>query len=236
MRRWQSYYDVLFFPLLTIFTASVLMGLSGLILNSNFQTIISLNNPFIIRAAEIIRYMCGFIINNIPFLVLIKFLSKKYEDSTPVFVGVIGYFIFHVTTMFFASNKLPSVVFSSVMGIAVDASRLTLSGSGMRYPLITGILAVFVVSFITRFTYRTSRRRSTYGYFAFVNRDAWALFLTCLFTFIMGVATALVWPFVINILYYIFRMIASDITNPMNLFIYGIMDRLMAVTGTGSII
>ncbi|MPM56439.1 PTS system glucoside-specific EIICBA component [bioreactor metagenome] len=212
------------------------MGISGLVLNGNFQTLVGLNSTIIIKIAEMVRYVCGFIIINAPFLILIKFLSRKYEDSTPVFIGVISYFIFHISTMFFASNKLPSAVYSSVLGIAVDASKISISGSGMRYPLITGILAVFVVSYITRFTYRTSRKRSTYGYFAFVNRNAWALLLSGFLTLIAGFLTALAWPYVINVLYYVFKLIASDISNPMNLFLYGILDRLMAITGTGTII
>ena len=236
MRRWQSYYEILYFPLLTIFVTSVLLGFSGLILNSNFQSLIHLDNNLIIKTAEMMSYLCSFIIVNAPFLILIKILSRKYEDSTPVFIGVIAYFIFHISTMFFASNKLPSVVYSSVLGITVDASKISLVGSGMRYPIITGILAIFVVSFITRVTYKSSRKRSNYGYFAFINSNAWALIFSSLLTFIAGAITAFIWPYVINGLYYIFSLIANDITNPMNLFIYGILDRVMSITWTGSII
>jgi len=236
MRRWQSYYEILFFPLLAIFVASVLMGFSGLILNSNFQTLVHLDNSLITKTAEMLSYICSFIIVNAPFLILIKLLSRKYEDSAPVFIGVIAYFIFHISTMFFASNKLPSVVYSSVLGIMVDASKISLVGSGVRYPIITGILAIFVVGFITRVIYKSSRKRSNYGYFAFINSNSWALLFTCVLTFIAGALTAFMWPFIINILYYIFELIANDITNPMNLFIYGIFDRIMAITWTGSII
>ena len=184
MRRWQSYYDILFFPLLTIFVATVVMGLTGLILNGSFQTLTQIDNQMIIKTAEITRYLCGFLIANSPFLIMINLLSRKYDDITPVFIGIVGYFIFHITTMFFASSTLPRNVFAPIMGISIDVSQFSITGSGLRYPLITGILAVAIVTYITRFTYRISRKRSSYGYLAFINRRAWALLLTGFFTFI----------------------------------------------------
>ena len=119
----------------------------------------------------------GFLIANAPFLIMINLLSRKYDDITPVFIGVIGYYIFHITTMFFSSSTLPRNVFASIMGISIDVSQFNIAGSGLRYPLITGMFAVAVVTYITRLTYRISRKRSSYGYFAFINRRAWALLL-----------------------------------------------------------
>lgn len=236
MRRWQSYYDVLFFPLLTIFTASVLMGLSGLVLNANFQAILSIDNVFVIRSAEILRYLCGFILANSPFLIMIKLLSRRYENATPIFIGVIAYFIFNITTMFFASGSLPRSVYSPIMGISVDVSQYSLAGSGLRYPIITGMLGVLIISYITKATYRVSKRRSSYGYLAFINRKAWALILACLFSFVAGLIIAISWTYVVKVFFYIFGLIANDITNPMNLFIYGFLDRIMEITGTQTVI
>lgn len=236
MRRWQSYYDILFFPLLTIFAATVVMGLTGLILNGSFQTLTQIDNQMIIKTAEITRYLCGFLIANSPLLIMINLLSRKYDDITPVFIGVIGYIIFHITTMFFASSTLPRNVFAPVMGISIDVSQFSITGSGLRYPLITGMLAVAIVTYITRSTYRISRKRSTYGYLAFINRKAWALLITGFFTFVAGMLIAFVWPYLVSVIYYIFKIIANDITNPMNLFLYGILDRVMEITGSSSII
>ena len=60
MRRWQSYYDILFFPLLLIFAATIVMGISGLILNGSFQTLTGNRQSNDFKTAEITRYLCGF--------------------------------------------------------------------------------------------------------------------------------------------------------------------------------
>lgn len=236
MRKWQSYYEVLYFPLIVLFVACVLKGASGLILSPSFMTYFGVDNQWIILLSEMFRYLGSYLIEFFPFLVLIKLLTKRYEASTPVFVGISSYVIFHVGTLFFADHTLPSSVFSPLLGISVDASKLSLAGSGMRYPLVTGIFSVFVISELTRYFYTNSRRRSSRGLFAFINRDAYAFLATCLFALLSGILTALVWPYVTAVLYGIFGFIARDITNPMSLFLYGVFERLMALTCTDNII
>ena len=52
---------------------------------------------------------------------------------------------------------------------------------------------------------------------------------------ITGFALVWLWPIVLNLLNTIFDFIATDITNPMNLFVYGVMDRILADLNLGAL-
>ena len=122
MRRWYTFIEILQFPLQVLFVAMVLMGLSGVILNPNFNTIFLIDNKLVILMAELFRYFGGFIIMNFPLLILIKALAKRYDDSVVVFTGILGYVMFHVAMLFFAptnwvSGWLASWIRRSVLGL-----------------------------------------------------------------------------------------------------------------------
>lgn len=228
MQRWHSLLDIIAFPLKILFFASVLMGIGGLVLNPNLQFFLTLENQVIISFAELFRYFGSVMISYFPFLVMIKALSKRFSESVPVFVGIIGYFMLHITTMFFSRNNLPSAAYSSVLGLQIDLSQIALTGSGIRFPLHTGFIAAIIIVVITRSTYRSSRRASSYGVLSFIDKDMWAAVYTLVLSVVAGIALSFVWPFVVGAFTFIFNFIASDITNPMNLFVYGISDRVLA--------
>lgn len=228
MRRWHALLDIITFPLKILFFASILMGFGGLVLNPNINNIIQIKSQLIITLAELFRYFGSLIIFNFPFFILIKALSKRFSDSIPVFIGVIGYFMFNITTMLFSVRNLPSFAFTPLLGIYLDLSQLSLEGSGLIFPIHTGIIGAIITIIVTRFSYNTSRKASGYGVLSFVDKDVWALFYTIALSFIFGIVVVYVWPSFISMWQFIFNFIASDITNPMNLFVYGISDRLLA--------
>lgn len=236
MRRWHSLLDIIAFPLKILFLASILMGIGGLILNPNLQNLITIESQLIISFAELLRYFGSFMILNFPFFVMIKALSKRFSESVPVFVGILGYVVFHIATLFFSKGSLPAEAYLSVFGLQIDLSTLPLEGTGILYPINTGIIAAIVVIVITRVSYRISRRASGYGILSFIDKDMWAALYTIILSGFAGILVAFVWPLFITWLTFIFNFIASDITNPMNLFVYGISDRFLAGIGLSQLI
>jgi len=230
MRRWYTLIEILQFPLQVLFLAMVFMGLSGVILNPNFNTIFNINNALVIQIAEMFRYFGGFIIMNFPMLILIKALAKRYDDSVVVFTGILGYVMFHVVTMFFAPTNLPSQAYYALLGIQVDAATLMDSTTtGILTPLQTGIVGLVIVLSITRWSYHSSRNRFTYGALGFIDRNVQAAINTVFFSMIAGVIIAFVWPWFIRGSVSMFTFLSEDLNNPINLFMYGILDRLYAV-------
>jgi len=236
MRRWHSFLEIIQFPLRVLYVSIIFMGIGGFLLNSNVTTLIPINNSIVILFAEIMRYFGGIMIMYFPLLILIKALSKRYEDSVPVFIGIIGYIVFHVVTMFFASRSLTAATFYPFLGIQVNLSKISLAGTGMLYPLQTGIIAAVINIFITRFAYRRSRGVSGYGVLSFIDRDSWAAISTIIYSVIAAIVISFIWPFFMGSLTFVFRFIASDITNPINLFVYGIFDRLLSIANLSTLI
>lgn len=236
MKRWYSLLEVLQFPLKMFFIAIVLMGLGDFFINSNITPYINVTNEIFLSVFRFFKYIGSFLISLFPMLVVIKLLSKRYEDSVPAYVGVVAFIIFHVVTMFVVSTDLPSYCYSSFMGMQIDAKVALLSAGGIRYPLVTGLLSSIIVVIITRMCYMGSRRRFTYGVLAFIDNDSWSLLTTILYTIVAAILFSLGWPYVINFLKQIFEMIASDIYNPINMFVYGVIERLLSLVGLEGLI
>ena len=139
MRRWHSLLEIVQFPLKTLFVSTIFMGLGGLLLNPNLVTIVSVENRWILTLAELLRYFGGMMIMLFPLLLLIKALSKRYEDSVPVYIGIVGYVALHITTMFFSLGELLPSAYYPVLGISVNLTDIFLPGTGVIYPIQTGI-------------------------------------------------------------------------------------------------
>ena len=228
MRRWHSLLDIISFPLKVLFFATILVGMSGILLNPNVTSIIPIKNHFIITFAHLFRYFGSLIIFNLPFFIMIKALSKRYSDSIPVFIGVVGYVIFNITTMFFAKTTLVTEAYSSILGIQFNAALIDATKNSVLLPLHTGIIGAVIIILITRLSYLMTRRMGGYGIFSFLDKDVWALMYTIFLSLLSGVVIAYSWPIFLGIWNFIFNFIRSDITNPMNLFVYGLSDRLLA--------
>ncbi|MBV1709479.1 MAG: hypothetical protein KMY54_06445 [Erysipelothrix sp.] len=236
MRRWHSLLEIVQFPLKTLFVSTIFMGLGGLLLNPNLVTIITVENRWILTFAELLRYFGGMMIMLFPLLLLIKALSKRYEDSVPVYIGIVGYIVLHITTMFFSLGRLQPSAYYPVLGISVDLTDIFLPGSGVIYPIQTGILSsVFLIN-ITRFCYHRSRKATDYGLLPFVDKDTWAAIEVIFFSILGGIGISYLWPFLMQITDFIFKFIASDITNPVNLFFYGITERILSTVSMSRLI
>lgn len=224
MRRWHSLLEIIQFPLKMLFVAIVLTGIGTLITNQNLSVFWSVNDRNILLLADLFRRTGSFLIVNFPFFVMIKFLATRYNSSVPIMIGITGYVLILVITMLFAPTTIPASATSSILGLSYTSSLFERT----RFPLQTGFFACAAVVFSTRLAYGKSRTKSVYGFFSFVDRDTWALILTLFLCVITGFILVWIWPLVLNVLNTIFGFIAMDITNPMNLFVYGTMDRLLA--------
>ena len=231
MRRWHSLLEIIQFPLKMLFVAIILTGLGTLITNQSLSVFWSVNDRNILLLADLFKRTGSFIIVNFPFFVMIKFLATKSNSSVPIMIGITGYVLVLVITMLFQPAGLPTSASSAILGLSYSSSLFDRT----RYPLQTGFFACAAVVLASRIAYSKSRTKSIYGFFSFVDRDTWGLILTLILCMITGFALVWLWPIVLNLLNTIFEFIATDITNPMNLFVYGVMDRLLADLNLGAL-
>ena len=231
MRRWHSLLEIIQFPLKMLFVAIILTGIGTLMTNQSYAVFWSVDNRNILLIADLLKKTGSFIIINFPFFVMMKFLATKSNSSVPIMIGIVGYIWVLIITMLFHPADLSSASMS-VLGLSYSSPFF----DRVRYPLQTGFFACGAVVLASRIAYTRSRTKSNYGFFSFIDRDSWALILTLLLCTVTGFVLVWVWPLVMSLLNTIFHFIATDITNPMNLFVYGVMDRLLADLNLGALL
>lgn len=233
MRNWHSLYEILAFPIGVLFVAIFFLGFGNIITNPAFSYLIHINNDYVILLAEAMSRIGQFIWVNFPLIFLIRLVTRKAGSAMTIVSAVSGYITFVVFTMFFSRTDLIATAYSSILGISATS---LVNANTVRYPLQTGILATVLVSFITLNSYSSSRRRSEYGFFSFIGRDVYCVIRTVVLSGLMGVVVAYAWPYFLRTVAQVTRFIASDTTNPINLMLYGILDRLFTDFNIGALI
>ena len=234
MRNWRSYYEILRFPLEVIFVAVFISGLGNLLTNPALGISAYITNDYVRAAAEMLLQAGRFIIVYFPFIFMIRLVTRRSGSGTTIISAIAGYAIFLYATVFFASSELPVTAYSSVLGISVSHSSIALFNKAVHYPLQTGIIGAIIVASITNWSYNRSRRRNEDGIFGFVSKEASVAIRTLFFCGVAGIAISYVWPFAVNFMQRIIRFITVDTSNPVNLGLYGIMNRLLGVMNLGT--
>lgn len=231
MTKWHSLLEFMQFPLKILFLATLMLGIGSAIVNPNVSFLWSVTNQNILKFCELLRYTGGFLISIFPILVYLKVLSRKFEDSVPVIVGVLCYFLINIAMVFFMKSVFPSYFYKEVLGMSMNFNAIASNITTASNPYNMGIITMLLAYFITMKAYQKSRHHSMYGVLAFVDHDSWAALSAILFSILTGIGLAYIWPYVINFIMAFFDIIAKDITNPINLFLYGIIERISAILG-----
>ncbi len=228
-KRYDFFIDVAQFPLVTLLIAVILLGTGNILVNPSTAILWKPTNHYVILASACLRMFGGAIVMLFPLSVLIALLNKRFEEVFASLIGVISYIVILITTMFFASDKLPADAYSSMLGIGTGVLESSRVMGVVRYPLQLGILASFICYVLTKHCFERTRNRKTYGLFSFIDKNTMALLLVIVYSFAAGIAISYVWKYFILGLYQVFAFIADDITNPFNLFLYGVIEKLMAL-------
>ncbi len=236
MRRLQSLYEVLYFPICVLIAAFFSLGLGNLLTNQAFSSIIDIRSDFVILIANVLMRLGSFVIVNFPLIFLIRLVARKSGSATTIISAFCGYIAFNVVTMYFARTNLVSTAYSSILGISMTTVGTTTARSTTHYPLQTGLLATFVISAITLASYNGSRIRNEYGFLSFISRDTWCVIRTVVLSMIAGVGSAYVWPYLISVIQKLIDISAADTTNPVNLAIYGVTERILGVLNMATLV
>lgn len=230
MKYWHSLYEILTFPIGVLIFAIFLLGASNLVTNPAFSYMIQIDNEYVSLLADSLLRIGQFIVVNFPLIFLIRLVTRRAGSATTIISAFAGYVAFVTFTMFFTRTDLPSTAYSTILGISAIGQSQT------RYPIQTGIIATFFVALSTLSSYNASRRRSEYGFFSFINKDVYCVMRTALLSAIAGIIVALAWPYFIKGFSRVLTFISSDTTNPINLMLYGMLDRFMSVLNLGTLI
>ncbi len=238
MRNWHSLYEILFFPIGVLFFAIALLGIGNLLVNPAFSTFYTVRSDIVIILAEAMMRIGTFLVVNFPLLFLVRIVTRKAGSATSVTSALTGYVTYLVMTMYMSSGNtsLPSTSFSSILGLSFSTSLVSSVISGVHYPLQTGLLSTLLISLIVLSMYSRTRKHNEYSFFSFISKDVWCVIRTVILSALAGFLVALIWPYFMKGVTKVIDFIAADTTNPVNLAIYGMLDRALSVLNLGALI
>ena len=210
----------------------ILIAIGSFIQNKNVNLFYTFKSTPILFLAELFLNIGEFIIMNLPLIFMLNIVCKKVNSSSPVVLSLVGYFTFLVTTMLFANQTLGSNAYANGYGIN---SIFNLS-TGTRLPLETGIIGSILVAYATRMSFVFSRNRSTTSILGFLNKDTAGVIYNFLFCFGLGIIFSYGFPFIYKLITMAIGYISADLSDPVRIGFYGILDRLLSVFGLGNII
>lgn len=229
MKRWQNLLQYIQFPLKLLFIAIVLLGIGTTMLNPNMGAIYRIESEYYFMIANLLRFTGAILIQIFPLLVFVKMLSRRYESSVPLFVGLVSIFVLNISMIFFLDSSYPTHFYRDFLGIKIDFTSLDLSSNLIVSPFNVGIISLFIIYFLIKYTYKKSRHHTIHGILSFIDHDTWFLLTAITCAILSGIGIAIAWPVVIMGLNGFMEMIASDITNPLFVFIYTIFERVAAL-------
>ena len=235
MKKFNTLYEILKFPIKLLFVGYFLLGISTLLMSDNFAIFYTITNQYILGLLGLFYEIGIFIVVNFPLIIVIKLVSRKTNSYVPILSAIVGYGVYLTTTMIFADTSLPAYAYSNIMNINDVYSNAASGLIVTKYPIQSGLIAALIVGFATRASYKQSRKNQ-FTLFNFIDKDILAIIYNICFCIFFGFIISILWPLMFDNLVIFMEFIAEDISNPMNLFLYGVTDKVLSILGMSEII
>lgn len=230
MGKFKIKFETIRFPLIILLVTVFLRGLSNTLLNESISSLLTGNLAWVRSLSQILKQFSGLVIQYLPFLTVIKVLSKKHSNERVLLMFIVSYFLFLSITMVIGKSGMPLIVYDDLFGMKTDLSLDILSSNyAIRMPYRLGFLGAIVVGYIADLSYRITRSRTRYGFVSYIDKDVLGLLSTLLLTLLTGILVSFAWPVFISYLFKVFDWISNDITNPVSTFVYGFIDRIFSL-------
>lgn len=232
MKRIMNLYESCRTPIRVAYFGFILVAIGFLIQNPSVNLFYTIKSGTILFIGEFCMRVGEIIVMNLPLIFMLSIVCKRANSGSPLVMALVGYFTFLVTTMLFSNQTLGSQAYTTGIGV----NSVFNLANGARYPLETGLLGSLIVAYITRFSYVTSRNRSSYSILAFFNKDTAGIIYNIVFCFLAGIVISYAYPFLYNSCQEIINYISQDLMDPIRLGVYGILDRVTSILGLSNII
>lgn len=219
-------------PIRVAYFGFILVAIGFLIQNPSVNLFYTIRSTTILFIGELCMKIGEIIVMNLPLIFMLSIVCKRANSGSPLVMALVGYFTFLVTTMLFSNQSLSAQAYTTGIGV----NSVFNLASGTRYPLETGLIGSLIVAYITRFSYITSRNRSSYSILVFFNKDTAGIIYNILFCFLAGVVISYVYPFLYNNVQNAVVFISQDLMDPLRLGLYGILDRITSLLGLSNVV
>ncbi|MBS3971905.1 MAG: PTS transporter subunit EIIC [Erysipelotrichia bacterium] len=230
MKRWHSLFDGMSASLKYYLVLTILFGVIRSLAIPIISSIVRFESPDALRFLEILRITLVFLLQLFPFVVLVSLAQRKLKHSGAVVASIISGIIIYALTLLTPLSNLSNQYGFTLFNLSLPSS------SYVSQPVQLGFMLTLLSYQIVKFSIRISRRNIPYGFVGFIDNDTWVILYTIIFSLIVGYGVVLGWPWVIMGLEAIMKFIAQDITNPVNLFIYGILEHTLILFNLQSIL
>lgn len=227
MNRLQSYYEQLQFPIKLLFVGSIFIGIGSIFRNPYLTSIFILDNPMIITITNIFLYTGGFILTYFALLFVVKLLQYKINEPNIIVTSIVAFMVFTLVMTVLSPTMVQPAIYSPNFKFVLGDKTYEVFKTG-----IFGLLAVF---FWVRFIYGKNTNLKPMSYI-YLDRKMGNFLIALFGSVVIGVIFSWIWPFVITGIYDFMSFVASDSTNPMSLFTYGLMERLLTLANLDSIL
>ncbi len=227
MKKWTSLFDTMRFPIKILFIGFLLIQIGEFIQNKNVNIFYNITNIYTTTFSDIVITLGRSIVYNFPLITLIRIVSRKEKSGTPILMGVLGYLTFLTVSIFINQSSINTISFSSILNVEFYYN------GNIKYPVNLGLVGVFVVGFITRYSYVKSRRRNPYSIVSFLNKESVGYLYNIVFNAFAAVAIFLLYPYFLKFIDFLVNYIAKDINGFNNLFIYGFFEKILSVLNLG---
>ena len=232
MKRIQKLYESFRTPIRVAYFGFVLIAIGFLIQNKNVNLFYTFRSSIILFIGELFLKVGEFIIMNLPLIFMLNAVCKRANNASPVVMALVGYFTFLVTTMLFSTQTLNSQAYATGFGIN---SVFNLS-AGSRAPLETGMIGSLLVAFATRAAFVFSRHRGDYSITNIFSKDIAGIVFNVLFCFGLGIVVAYGYPFIYTYLQRAITFISNDLSDPLRIGLYSVLDRALSILGLDKVI
>ncbi|MBS3991221.1 MAG: PTS transporter subunit EIIC [Erysipelothrix sp.] len=230
MKRWHSLFDGMSASLKYYLILTLIYGVVGSFAIPIISNVIRFDTVRAIRLFGITRLILVFLIQLFPFVVLVSLAQRKLKHSGAVVASIISGIIIYSMTLFIPLSQISNQY-------AFGLFNLTLSSTDfVSQPVQLGLVMTLLSYQIVKLSIGIAKRRIPYGFTGFIDSDTWVILYTILLSVVIGYLVVLGWPWVIMGIEAVMKFIAQDITNPVNLFIYGMLEHVLILINLQSVL
>ncbi len=229
MKKFKFQFETIRYPLIIMLIMFLFRGLSNTLLSELIRPLIGGNFNWVIGLMEILQYFSAFVIQYLPFIIVLKYLTSKHSRNSVTVMFIVSYILLLTTTMIVGVQNMPQSAYQSLFGISKHIATSSSTPDIILMPYRIGLFGAVISGVIVHYSFKFTRTRTRYALFRFIDRDILSFILIIIISLLTGLVFSFIWPIIVSSLFAIFEWISKDIYNPANTFIYGLLDRLLSL-------
>ena len=232
MKRIMNLYESCKTPIRVTYIGFLLIAIGFLIRSDSVNVFYTIRSNTILFLGELFLRIGEFIIMNLPLIFMLNIVCKKANNASPVLMALLGYFSFLVTTMLLANQNLSSQAYATGYGI----NSVFYMDSGTRFPLETGMIGSFLVAYMVRIAFIFSRHRGDFSLANIFSKETAGFIYSIVFCFFLGIGMSYLYPIFFNLIQRAITFIGQDLSDPLRIGAYSILDRVLSILGLGQLV